>query len=1187
MQKHKTARARVTRATFRHYSSLALILCIGWVAAGSGRAQCVVNPPGLIGWWAGDGNANDIFGTHTGALQNGATAGAAGMVSQAFNLDGTNGYVSIPDSPLLRPTNFTVEFWVRLNSLDTPGTSLAGQQYFVFKQNTRTAVFEGYALYKRRLTGPTRDVFVLGVSSVDGTPAETYATTSIVVGDWYHVAGVRGSNFTQIYVNGQLQGQATVSFPQNYGNFPLYFGTTGQSYWDRMPNGQMDEVALYNRALSGEEIAAIYNAGAAGKCKGLGITSQPQSRTNLVGSAASFSVAATGSAPLTYQWRFNGENIAGATTTNLNLINVQTTNAGNYTVVVTDSISASLTSAVAVLTVVVPPSFTEQPHSATNDAGATVVFSAQVEGSAPLSYVWEHNGSPLVNGGRFSGVNTDSLQISNIQASDAGTYLLAASNFGGTGNSAVVTLTVTGPPVVQTPPSSQNQTVGGTANFSVIASGTQPMSYQWQRNGVNLLDGGIVTGATSSTLTLTGVTTNDAGSYRVVITNSVGSVTSVVASLAINVPPLITVQPVGLTAVHGTNVSFSVTASSPTPMGYRWRFNGVNLANGTQFSGVTTSNLTVTYVLPGNAGGYSVVITNSIGAVTSVVASLIVVPPTDCIAPPSGLIGWWTGDGNVKDIAGTNHGTYFGGGQAHVPGVVGQAMRFDGTNNYVSIPDSPQLRPQNLTVECWVLFTSLNGFGNSPLLGQQYMVFKNNTRDCNNFEAFVFSKDRHPDSDVFLWEVTSANGNLIRSDSKTKVTTNTWYHCVGVAGTNYLEMYINGVMETNTTFNFPLSYGLGKPLMFGSSGESCYDRKLHGYLDEVSLWNRALSSNEVAALYANSIAGKCKGTNGLFITTHPQDRATNVGGTVSFTTAAVGGTPPGYQWQFNGVNIPGATSSTLVLNNVQATNAGSYRAVVTNASGTSFTAGANLTVGVSPTISSQPTNLTVIAGSPANFSVTASGGALNYQWRFNGNDLNGETGSVLAILSAQTPQEGGYSVVVSNATGSVTSQVATLTVLIPPFILDQPDDQTLLIGGNASFNVVAGGTGPFNYQWKFHGTNLPGASTDTLSLINVQTAQSGGYSVLVSSAAGSTNSEIATLAAIQHPVLLSPAGSPNDPFIFTISGDAGHVYAVEISTNFQNWTQLTTISNVTGQVEFSDSTSSNSLTRFYRARFVQ
>ena len=153
------------------------------------------------------------------------------------------------------------------SSLESAGSggSPAGQQYIVFKQNTRSSSFEGYNLSKNRIAGG--DVLEFLVSSAQGQVVQLQSTTRVATGVWNHVAGVRGSNFVQLYVNGQLENQTNVSFAQDYGSFPLYFGTSGQSYWDHKFNGRLDEVSLYNRALSSGEVAAIYAAGAAGKCK--------------------------------------------------------------------------------------------------------------------------------------------------------------------------------------------------------------------------------------------------------------------------------------------------------------------------------------------------------------------------------------------------------------------------------------------------------------------------------------------------------------------------------------------------------------------------------------------------------------------------------------------------------------------------------------------------------------------------------------------------------------------------------------------------------------------------------------------------------------------------------------------------------------------------------------------------------
>ena len=208
---------------------------------------------------------------------------------------------------------------------------------------------------------------------------------------------------------------------------------------------------------------------------GLSLTGQPQSQTVAAGSSATFTVAAAGAAPLNYQWQFNGADLPGATSTSVTLADVQPANAGNYTVVVTNS-TGSVTSAVAVLTVLVPPVITTQPQSLTNVMGTTASFSATATGSAPLSYQWQLNGVNLANGARIGGAKTNTLSVTNVQPADAGSYTLMASNAAGVVTSAVAVLTVTEPPVITAQPASQRVVVGSTATFSLTAAGTPPLA---------------------------------------------------------------------------------------------------------------------------------------------------------------------------------------------------------------------------------------------------------------------------------------------------------------------------------------------------------------------------------------------------------------------------------------------------------------------------------------------------------------------------------------------------------------------------------------------------------------------------------------------------------------------------------------------------------------------------------------
>jgi len=244
-------------------------LVVAALALGSCRAtaQCVPTPAGLIGWWPADGNANDLASTNNGTLEGGATDTATGYVGSCFTFDGTNGFVQIPGTPAFHPTNLTVEAWVRFDGLDSAGSggSPPGEQYMVFKQNTRTTFFEGFFLGKGRRAG--RDFFVFEVSSALGQESELDSAITVTTNQWYHVAGVRGPDFIQLYVNGEFDSQTNVTFPQDYGTNDLYFGTSGQVYWDHKLKGELDEVSLHNRALNSDEIGAIYNAGHQGKCK--------------------------------------------------------------------------------------------------------------------------------------------------------------------------------------------------------------------------------------------------------------------------------------------------------------------------------------------------------------------------------------------------------------------------------------------------------------------------------------------------------------------------------------------------------------------------------------------------------------------------------------------------------------------------------------------------------------------------------------------------------------------------------------------------------------------------------------------------------------------------------------------------------------------------------------------------------
>ncbi len=168
-------------------------------------------------------------------------------------------------------------------------------------------------------------------------------------------------------------------------------------------------------------------------------------------------------------------------------------------------------------------------------------------------------------------------------------------------------------PSITNPPQSLTVAVGANANFLVGASGTAPLNYFWSLNTNTPV------GVNSSTLALVSVTTNDAGAYRVIITNSVGSATSSVATLTVLVPPTITASPTNFFVASGGSATFNVTATGSATLSYQWYFN-----TNTAVANATNASLTLNPVNATNAGTYAIVVTNAVGSATSSVAVLTV-----------------------------------------------------------------------------------------------------------------------------------------------------------------------------------------------------------------------------------------------------------------------------------------------------------------------------------------------------------------------------------------------------------------------------------------------------------------------------------------------------------------------------------------------------------------------------------
>ena len=242
-------------------------------------------------------------------------------------------------------------------------------------------------------------------------------------------------------------------------------------------------------------------------------------------------------------------------------------------------------------------------------------------------------------------------------------------------------------------------------------------------------------------------------------------------------------------------------------------------------------------------------------------------------------------------------------------------------------------------------------------------------------------------------------------------------------------LYVDGTVDVSQAATGSIAQNTNA-LCIGANSSSYF---FNGEVDEASIYNRALSAAEIQTIYNASSNGKCPLTS-LVIVSQPTNQSAYVGSNITFKVTTSGSKPLSYQWFFNGTNIVGATSSVLLLVNVQPANAGSYSVQVTNRFDSVVSSNAVLTVLVlPPKIVSQPTNQTVYVGSTASFNVMASGTLpLSYQWSFNGTNIAGATGTTLTLTNVQLNQAGNYAVLVTNAYGSILSSNAVLTVNLPP-----------------------------------------------------------------------------------------------------------------------------------------------------------
>lgn len=673
---------------------------------------------------------------------------------------------------------------------------------------------------------------------------------------------------------------------------------------------------------------------------------------------------------------------------------------------------------------------------------------------------------------------------------------------------------------ITTQPVSRTAIVGASATLTVVATGAAPLSYQWYKDGI------LISGAVSNSLTFNSAVLGDTANYTVVVTNSLGSITSAVARLTVNeappvVAPSITTQPLSQIIFVGDSVSFTVVASGTTPFSYQWKFGSTDVAS------ANSSTYTIPSAQLSDAGAYSVVVSNSAGSAPSNNATLTVntasIPaaPTAVAASNIGSSGFtanWSATAGATsyrlDVATDNvFGSFVAGYQnldvgaglsRNVTGLTAstsyfyrlRAVNSAGTSvssNVITATTIAAPPPGNISIEA-VGTTTATIYS---LTGTPYAQNFNTLPTV----AFTWANDTTLPGWFAMDFAGALNPSAAVSDGSSNLA-DLRLASVGIVANTDRSLAYHTRVNTAPTY-------VG--LRFRNNTGQTLDSFTLSYTPEQ--WKEGTNIRTVtfAVEYrVGSALSDLNATSGW--TALPGLSATTLNGSAGATaTLTASGIPvtvaPGETIWFRWITANNAITSTashdtLAIDNVNV----------------AFTAAA---AAGQPTIATQPTSQTVSPGANVSFSVVAdSATPLSYQWKKNGSDVVGATSSILSFPSVLESDAGNYTVVVTNSAGSVTSNVAVLTVnavVVPPAITTQPQSQTVNAGTNVNFTVSATGTAPLSYQWMKDSAPLPGATSSTLTFNNVTTGNAGSYAVAVSNSANSVTSDAAVLVVNEVP----------------------------------------------------------------------
>ncbi|PLX00651.1 MAG: hypothetical protein C0594_15455 [Marinilabiliales bacterium] len=926
-------------------------------------------------------------------------------------------------------------------------------------------------------TNQTNNGLCAGTHEVTISDANNCTTTTTVTIGEPEALNASIASFSNPSCNGECDGSATITV--NGGSTPYYYE------WSNLGS-----TATVNNLCNGVYTVTVTDFLFTSVTASVTITEPAAIVPTITGDSETCTGSAllsTQNTYITYQWYLDGNPISGA-----NNATYTASASGTYTVETGDGTCTGISVGHALI---VHP-ITEPIISGDNEICSSGGSSNLNLNTTYNTYQW------LLNGTNLSGETAASLI-----ANQSGEYTVTVMDGTCQLTSDIFTISSVDPIGITQNPVDATICPGENHTFTVTGTG-QIDAYQWLKNNIP------IAGATSDTYTISNASTLDDGIYKCELDNICGTETSTAATLSVN-QMLITDQPQDYEGCETDTITLSTVATGNN-LSYQWQLNGIDIPE------EISNELTLEGIFVDDLGQYNCIVSDDCqsqstdtATVSHDLVNITIQPESQTTCPGINVTYAISATGANLSYQWQKDGT-------DIPGA----------NNYFYIVYNAQLADTGL-YNCIVTNQCFSSSSDTAYLKMENPAILTQPTDemiCSG-ESITLSVEAQGYTIDYLWK---KDGSIVSGGDSNSITINAAdisdegdYIC-------YISTFCTNLVSDTASLELKdininqqpedLTLCLGNDASFSVSADGYMNsyQWQHNGTDITGENNATLNLENIAqnnqGIYNCSISNECGvihtnevqlSLDTLLIFAHPSSVNICEGEDVTFSSGAFSSVSPrNFQWQKNGIDLPGETNYYLTIPNASYSDTAEYTCIVSNLCETDTTNIAILQIDTTY-ISMQPSNIEVCTNQPFTLSAEGIGPNISYRWLKNNEYIPGANSANYTVNYASEDNAGEYFCEISS--NCITMHTDTVSVSISSITIETTSNDIIACQGDTiDFSIAASGNN-IAYQWMFNGDSISGETNSSLQLNNISTAKTGIYYCILSNNCDTIISDVMNL----------------------------------------------------------------------------